>query len=263
MRQCCRLLELTRSMFYYKSQMNPQEALRMRLKEVAAARPRFGYQRLTVLLRREGWHVNHKRIHRLYREEGLQLRLKTKKKKRVTAPRVPLTKATQPDERWAMDFVHDRLVGGKSYRVLTIIDLYTRESLATYANFSIRAPRVVEVLEELRQKGRVPKSITTDNGSEFISKELDTWAYLKGIALDFITPGKPTENGYIESFNGRLRDECLNMSLFFSLADARRNIAQWRRDYNQFRPHSSLGGLAPCEFWEKEKQMESSQNFLH
>jgi putative transposase len=185
-----------------------------------------------------------------------------RKKKLVSAARVPLKEASRPDERWSMDFVHDRLIGGRQFRVLTVIDLYTRESLALHVDFSIKGAQVVSVLEALRQRQRVPSAITVDHGSEFISKELDLWAHLTGVSLDFIRPGKPTENAYIESFNGRLRDECLNTALFFSLADARRCIAKWQDDYNQFRPHSSLGGLSPCEFWDREKQGGNAEIFL-
>lgn len=186
-----------------------------------------------------------------------------RKKKIRSAARVPLPDATAPDERWSMDFVHDTLARGKRYRVLTIIDLYTRESVATHVDFSIKAPQVVDVLDALRRQGRTPKAITVDNGSEFTSKELDAWAHIVGVSLDFIRPGKPTENGYIESFNGRLRDECLNASLFFSLADAKRLINEWRHDYNQFRPHSALRGLAPCQFWEQQTNRSDASNFLN
>jgi putative transposase len=214
-------------------------------------------------LRREGWKVNKKRVYRLYKEEGLELRMKKKKQRIASAARVPLRKPGAPDERWSMDFVHDKLAGGRRFRVLTIIDLYTRESLATHVDFSIKAPQVVAVLDALRRNGRTPGAITVDNGSEFVSKELDAWAYVVGVSLDFIRPGKPTENGYIESFNGRLRDECLNASLFFTIADAKELINRWRHDYNQFRPHSALRGLAPCQFWEMENNRDCTSDFLY
>lgn len=190
----------------------------MRLKELAAARPRFGYLRLHMLLRREGWRVNRKRVYRLYREEGLQVRTKKRKKKIVTQVRTPQSEATRQDERWSMDFVSDQLVGGRRFRVLTLIDLYSRECLALRAGFSLKGGDVADVMDGLKRNGRKPKTITVDNGSEFASKELDTWSYLNDVKLDFIRPGKPVENCYIESFNGKLRDECLNMNLFFTLA---------------------------------------------
>ena len=222
-------------------------ALRMRLKELAGARPRYGYLRLHTLLRREGWRVNRKRIYRLYLEEGLQLR--TRKRKRYAVhPRVPLTKPTRRDERWSMDLMHDQLAGGKRYRILTLVDLHTRECLVLRANFSLKASDVVEALEQLRLQGRKPGAITVDNGSEFSSKLLEAWAFSNGVKLDFIRPGKPVENAYIESFNGRLRDECLNVNLFFSLALAREELMKWKEDYNNVRPHGGLGGIPPREF---------------
>jgi putative transposase len=204
--------------------------------------------------------VNKKRIYRLYKEEKLSLRIK-RKKRTSSSVRVPLTQASTANERWSMDFVHDTLAGGKKFRVLTIMDLYTRECLATYVDFSIKAPQVGMVLESLKIEGRKPKAITVDNGSEFSSKEIDYWAHKNGVLLDFITPGKPTENGFIESFNGRLRDECLNASLFYTLQEADKVINEWRQDYNQFRPHGSLGGLAPCEFWDQQKNEVTTQTF--
>jgi putative transposase len=217
----------------------------MRLKELAAARPRFGYLRLHMLLRREGWRVNRKRVYRLYREEGLQVRTKKRRKKIATRVRAPQSEATSRDERWSMDFVSDQLVGGRRFRVLTLVDLYSRECLAMRAGFSIKGGDVAAVLDGLKRNGRKPKTITVDNGSEFTSKELDTWSYLNDVKLDFIRPGKPVENCYIESFNGKLRDECLNMNLFFTLAQVEQTMRNWLHDYNHVRPHRSLGGVPP------------------
>ena len=217
----------------------------MRLKELAAARPRFGYLRLHMLLQREGWRVNRKRVYRLYREEGLQVRTKKRKKKIATRVRAPQSEATRCDERWSMDFVTDQLVGGRRFRVLTLVDLYSRECLALRAGFSLKGGDVAAVLDGLKRNGRKPKTITVDNGSEFTSKELDTWSYLNDVKLDFIRPGKPVENCYIESFNGKLRDECLNMNLFFTLAQVEQTMRNWLHDYNHVRPHRSLGGVPP------------------
>ena len=221
--------------------------LRTRLKELAAARPRYGYMRLYLLLRREGWKVNRKRIYRLYLEEGLQLRTKHRKKCASQA-RVPLPEASRPDERWSMDFVSDRLAGGKRFRILTITDQYSRECLALTAGFSLKADDVLSTLETLKHDERRPNAITVDNGSEFTSRQLDIWAYLNQVQLDFIRPGKPVENAYIESFNGRLRDECLNTHLFFSLAEVHSELERWRVDYNTVRPHSAIGQISPVEY---------------
>ncbi len=208
----------------------------MRLKELAAARPRFGYLRLHMLLRREVWGVNRKRVYRLYREEGLQVRTKKRRKKLATRVRASQSEATSRDARWSMDFVSDQLVGGRQFRVLTLVDLYSRECLALRAGFSLKRGDVAAVLDGLKRNGRKPKTITVDNGSEFTSKELDTWSYLNDVKLDFIRPGKPVENCYIESFNGKLRDEYLNMNLFFTLTQVEQTMRNWLHDYNQVRP---------------------------
>lgn len=219
----------------------------MRLRELAASRVRFGYRRLTVLLKREGWAVNAKRIYRLYSEEGLTVRTK-QRKKAASHQRVPQGLATRPNHRWSMDFVSDRLVDGRWFRVLTVVDQFTRECLLLLADSSLSGEKVAAALECVVGDRGGPKSITVDNGSEFASRAMDTWAYRHGIQLDFIRPGKPVENGYIESFNGRLRDECLNVNLFFTLADAREKLERWRQDYNLARPHSALGDQAPTQF---------------
>lgn len=191
--------------------------------------------------------MNHKRVYRLYLEEGLLVRT-LKRKKYARRPRIPLPQATQPDERWSRDFVTDTLVNGRRFRVLTVVDLYSRECLLLAADFSLKAPKVVAALEQLCQGGRRPQAITVDNGSECVSKDVETWPYLRKVKLDFIRPGRPVENAYIESFNGKLRDECLNAYLFFSLVAVRQTLALWQEDYNTQRPHLSLGGLSPSEF---------------
>jgi len=219
----------------------------MSLKELAASRPRFGCRRLYILLRREGWVVNHKRIHRLYKQMGLQLFLR-KKKKRPSHSRVPLDTPTVPNQRWSMDFICDVLESGRRFRILTVIDLFSRECLALKAGVSLTAERVVCFLEELRRHCGIPQAITVDNGSEFISRKMDAWAYYHGVKLDFIRPGKPVENAFIESFNGRLRDECLNTNVFHSFSDAQEKLDAWRYDYNTRRPHSSINDLTPAEY---------------
>ena len=219
----------------------------MRLRDLAGSRVRYGYRRLTVLLRREGWTVNTKRIYRLYREEGLQVRT-AKRAKRASHTRVPLPQPIRANQRWSMDFVSDRFSDGRWFRILTVIDQYTRECLSVYADRSQTGEKVVEQIKRLVKLRGVPESITTDNGSEFAGQAMDGWAHQAGVKLDFIRPGRPVQNGYIESFNGRLRDECLNGEIFFSLTDAREKLERWRRDYNEKRPHTALADRTPEEF---------------
>ena len=219
----------------------------MRIRELAGSRVRYGYRRLTVLLRREGWVVNTKRVYRLYHEEGLQVRTK-KRRKRAAHVRVPLPEAARPNQRWSMDFVSDRLTDGRWFRILTVVDQYTRECLCMHADRSQSGEKVVAHMKRLTAMRGVPESITTDNGSEFAGQAMDVWAHQAGVKLDFIRPGRPVQNGYIESFNGRLRDECLNTEVFSSLVDAQKKLARWQRDYNETRPHSALADRTPEEF---------------
>jgi putative transposase len=231
----------------YQHHRDPQEGLRVRLRELAASRVRYGYRRLTVLLKREGWPVNAKRIYRLYTEEGLIVRT-TQRKKRAQRQRVPQGSAVRRNQKWSMDFVAQRLADGRWMRVLTVVDQFTRECLALFANASLNGEKVAVVLDRIVAERGAPQSITVDNGTEFASKAVDLWAYQNAVYLDFIRPGRPVENGYIESFNGRLRDECLNVEVFFSVAEARHKLALWRQDYNYHRPHSSLADRTPAEF---------------
>jgi putative transposase len=238
---------MQRSSYYYRKRADPQTELRVRLKDLAGVRVRYGYRRLHVLLKREGWSINHKRVYRLYKLEGLSLRLKTKKK-RVSALRVLLPVATAPNECWSMDFVADRLASGQQIRMLTLVDNFSRVSPAIEVDFSLTGKRVVEVLERLKFSYGLPKTIKVDNGSEFISKALDGWAHHNKVKLEFSRPGKPTDNAFIESFNGRLRQECLNQNWFTTLDDARQIVEAWRQDYNEFRPHSALKQQTPSNF---------------
>jgi putative transposase len=219
----------------------------MRIKEIAASRVRYGYKRIHVLLRREGWVVNHKRVYRIYCEEGLNVRSKTRRK-RISGARIPREDIKYINQCWAMDFVSDALFNGKRFRALTIIDVYSRECLSLYADKKITGEKVVMALETICCERGAPERIKVDNGPEFISKVLDTWAYSANITLDFSRPGKPTDNAHIESFNGSLRDECLNVNWFLSIEDVRGKLESWRADYNEFRPHSSLGNLTPKDF---------------
>jgi putative transposase len=238
---------LDRSTMTYRSRRDPQDALRMRLHQLAASRVRFGYRRLTVMLRREGWMVNPKRIYRLYTEDGLAVRTKVRKKIARRA-RVPMQRATRPNEKWSMDFVAARLLDGRWFRVLTVVDQFTRECVLLLADSSLTGHKVAVALSQALVERGAPRSITVDNGTEFVSKAMDVWAYQHGVQLDFIRPGRPVENSYIESFNGRLRDECLNVEVFFTLADVREKLEHWREDYNQVRPHSALNDQSPQTF---------------
>ena len=238
---------LQRSVFYYRSERRDRSGLAMRIKELAMSRIRFGYQRIAVLLRREGWEVGKKLVYRLYREQGLQVRTK-RRKKLASQSRGTLELAKASNERWSMDFVTDRLEDGRYFRVLTMLDQYDRTSLGLIAAGSFSGTKVSAYLDEIAQLRGYPQSITCDNGPEFCSRAFDRWAHLHKIRIDYIRPGKPVENGYIESFNARLRDECLNVTLFESLSDAKEKLEAWRQDYNQNRPHSSLGNLAPTTF---------------
>ena len=212
---------------------DPQGELRLRLKELAASRVRYGYRRLHVLLRREGWPVNHKRIYRLYRLEGLVIRQKTPRRKRSSRYRGDRLEITQANQTWAMDFVSDTLFNGTPIRILTVVDCHTRESLSVEPRASFPAYRVVEALDRIARQRGLPKTIRCDNGPEFAGRVLDQWAYFNGVELDFSRPATPTDNAYIESFNARLRQELLNASWFLSLADARARMEAWRKEYNE------------------------------
>ena len=214
-------------------------------------RVRYGYRRIYTLMRREGWGVNHKRVYRLYRLAGLNLRTKKPKRHRSVAPRENLPDVKSPNDRWVMDFMSDQLFIGRRFRALTVMDLFTRECLAIKLGQSIRGEDVAGVLDRLVVLHGPPKRIQTDNGSEFISKALDRWAYIHNVSLDFSRRGKPTDNAFIESFNGSFRDECLNVHWFLSLADAEEKVEKWRWDYNNFRPHSSLGDVPPRTYIEQ------------
>lgn len=252
-RQSCQVMRVNRGAYRRQPTRDEQAFLRMRIKEIASTRIRYGYRRIHVLLLREGWQVNHKRVYRLYKEEGLNLRNKSKRKS-ISAPRAPEKGlASAINDCWAMDFVSDQLYNGKRFRALTILDMYSRESLDIFADKSIKGEAVAYVLDELKEKRGLPKRIKVDNGPEFISRALDAWAYFNKVKLDYSRPGTPTDNAYIESFNGSFRDECLNVNWFMSLEDARDKIERWRMDYNEFRPHSALTYLTPAEFARKSR----------
>jgi putative transposase len=247
-RRACRLVGVARSSYRYRSVATDQSALRIRLRDLATTRVRYGYRRLHILLRREGWQVNHQRVYRLYQEEGLGIRAK-RRKKRISAARVLPPSACRPQERWSMDFLTDSLVDGQRFRILTIVDTVSRVSPAIAIGTSLPGERVVALLDRLRSTVGVPQRIAIDNGPEFISKALDAWAYGNGVQLEFSRPGKPTDNAFVESFNGRFRDECLNQHWFASLEEVRQTVEEWRIDDYTERPHRALGQKTPAA-WE-------------
>ncbi len=244
-RRVCGLLVLAESSFRYVSRQN-DEPLRERLLEAAREKPRWGYRRLQIVLDQRGEHVNHKRIYRVYREAGLLIRRKARKRlRREGSPRPALD---GPNQEWALDFVHDAAESGRKFRALSVVDPYTRECLALEVDTSMGSRRVTRVLEGIIAERGVPQAIRSDNGPEFTSRHFLGWGMERKIELVHIEPGKPVQNAHVESFHGKLRDECLNASWFANLFEARRKIAAWRKEYNEERPHSSLGYRTPAAF---------------
>jgi putative transposase len=239
------VLEVETSTYHYKSRRHDQAGLEARIKDICATRVRYGYRRVHVMLCREGWKVNTKKVYRIYNELGLQLRNKRSKRRVKAKLREDRRPATQPNETWSMDFVHDQLATGKKIRVLTVVDTFSRFSPIIDPRFSYRAEDVVASLEQSCAVVGYPKTIRVDHGSEFMSRDLDLWAYANGVTLDFSRPGKPTDNAFIEAFNGRFRSECLNAHWFLTLADAREKLEAWRRYYNEVRPHGAIGNKVP------------------
>jgi len=229
----------------------------MRIKEIAAVRVRYGYKRIHILLKREGWKVNHKRVYRLYCQDGLNLRAKRPKRRVSAAHRVGRPPVVSVNESWSTDFVTDSLFNGRRFRALTLVDNFSRECLAIEVGQHLRGEDVVNTLKRVKSVRGIPRSIRLDNGPEFISKELDRWAYENGVILDYSRPGKPIDNALAESFNGSFRDECLNTNWFLSLEDAREKIEAWRQDYNEWRPHSSLDNLTPRQYIEEQAGQKS------
>jgi putative transposase len=247
-RHACRLMGRGRSTNRYQARKAERDAaLRKRLRELAAKRMRFGYRRLTAMLVREGMPINHKRVYRLYREEGLAMRIRQRRRIRWSGV-VASPAAARPNQRWSMDFVSDCMSTGKVIRMLTLVDDCTRECPAIEVDTSLGGLRVRRVLDRIASERGLPEAIGLDNGPEFRGRALAAWSEERRVRLEFIQPGKPVQNAYVESFNGRLRDECLNANWFTSLSDARRKIETWRQDYNEQRPHSSLNYLPSAEF---------------
>ena len=256
-RRACRLVGVGRSTVRYRPRRGDDGALRARLRELAAERPRFGYRRLHALLRREGIVVNHKRVARLYRAEGLAVRGR-KRKARSRMRRGRPTAPERANAQWALDFVEDALASGRKIRLLSVLDVFTREALALEVNTSLPGRTVVRVLDRLGQERPLPDLVVLDNGPELISRVLEEWAHRHAVTLHFIDPGKPIQNAHCESFHGRLRDECLNEHWFLGLGDARQIVEAWRQDYNRHRPHSALGYQTPAEFAQRAARAAAS-----
>jgi putative transposase len=246
-RRACRTIGVERTSIRYRSRRPDDSAVRKRLRELAAVRRRFGWRRLHVLLSREGVHVNHKKLRRLYIEERLQVRRRGGRK-RALGTRAPMVLPQGPNQRWSLDFVSDTLTDGRRFRILAVVDDYTRECLCLVADTSLSGQRVARELDALIARRGRPLSCVSDNGTELTSMAILRWSQASGVDWHYIAPGKPTQNAFIESFNGRLRDELLNETLFTSLAHARVALEEWRRDYNTERPHSALGNLTPIAY---------------
>ena len=256
--RACRLVGLQTSTYYYQSYSSrDDEGLKQKLIELAQVRIRWGLPRLFVLVRREGFMDNYKRVKRIYNKAGLQIQNRRKKKIRSHL-RLVLPEPQKPNHIWSMDFVSDALSDQRRFRCFTLVDDFTRESIVIETDRSLRSEKIVRVLNQLKINRGLPEMIVCDNGPEFISQNLDVWAYQNKVQLKFIQPGKPVQNAYIESFNGRLRDECLNQHWFMSLNEAKEEIESWRKDYNQNRPHRSLKMKTPNQFAKEYEMMLTS-----
>ena len=251
-RRACRTAVVAESTLRYQSRREPRTELRLRIREIAQVRVRYGYRKILVLLKREGWKIGKKLVYRLYCEEGLTLRHKPRRRRCAARNRRERVKPAAPNEVWSVDFVADQLADGRRFRALTVVDVFTRESLAIEVGQSLKGEDVVRVLSRISSQREVPKTLFCDNGAEFTSQAMDLWAYHAGVRIDFSRPGKPTDNAYVESFNGTLRMECLDTHWFGSLTDAKVIIEAWRREYNESRPHRAHGERTPheiaCEF---------------
>ena len=249
-RRACQLTRQHRSTQRKRSTRDPLTALRQRMHEIVAARIRFGYRRVHILLKREGWQVGKNVVYRLYREEGLCLRPKRPRRRKMAVHREARCQPSRPNQAWSMDFVHDELSNGNKIRLLTVVDIYTREALAIEVGSRLRGEDVVRVLNRLVYLRGRPDAVFCDNGAEFTGQIVDLWAYHHKVRMDFARPGTPTDNAHIESFNGSLRDEFLNVNWFATLAEAQKLAEAWRRDYNESRPHMAHNGKTPAEIAE-------------
>jgi putative transposase len=262
-RRACRIVRQHRSMQYYRSCKDPKTALRLRMRELAQVRMRYGYRRLHVLLRREGWPLGKDQAYRVYTEESLQLRSRRPRRRKMVIGRRERYVAKRANQAWSMDFVADQLVSGTTFRALTIVDVFTREALCIEVGQRLRGEHVVGACNRIAATRGAPARIFVDNGSEFSGRLLDLWAYHMKAHLDFSRPGKPTDNAFVESFNGSLRDECLNVHWFETLDEAKATIEAWRIDYNESRPHQALKDLTPKEYALKTRSIEVIQDLNH
>jgi len=247
-RHVCKVLEIGRTTHRYQGRKEQWIELRMRMREIAQTRVRYGYRMIRVLLNREGWKAGKDLVYRLYKEEGLGLRKRPTGRRRAVVHRHERFRPTGPNQVWAMDFVSDQLSDGRRFRSLTIVDIYTRESLAIDSGQSLRGEDVVRVLNRLKEQRGLPQMLFCDNGAEFTGQMMDLWAYRNGVKIDFSRPGKPTDNAFCESFNGTFRAECLETNWFVSLPEAKQIIEAWRQEYNESRPHRALADRTPAEF---------------
>ena len=247
-RRACALTRQHRSTQRKPSRRDPRLELRQRMHEIAQTRIRYGYRRIQIMLRREGWPISRNLVYRLYREEGLALRSKRPRRRKMVVYREVRIKPSRPNQVWSLDFVHDQLSGGQKFRILTVVDVYSREGLAIEVDYRLKAENVVEVLNRLVRQRGAPKFLFADNGAEFTGHLVDLWAYHHNVRIDFSRPGKPTDNAFIETFNGSLRDECLNLHWFDNLVEAKHLIEAWRIDYNVSRPHMGIGNIPPKEY---------------
>lgn len=247
-RRACALTRQHRSTQRKPSIRDPRTEVRLRMHEIVRTRIRYGYRRVHIMLRREGWTVGRNLVYRLYREEGLSLRAKRPRRRKMVVHREARCRPRKPNEAWSLDFIHDELSNGKKFRALTVVDVFSREGLAIEVGHRLRGEHVVDVLNRLVRCRGAPKYLFADNGAEFTGHLVDLWAYHHGTRIDFSRPGKPTDNAFIETFNGSLRDECLNIHWFETIAEARRLIEAWRIDYNESRPHMALGNIPPSEY---------------
>ena len=252
-RRACKLIGLSRNTLRYEAMPDKDKELRERLKELAEQRRRSGCQLFHAIAKREGLVINHKRTERIYKEAGLALKIR-RRKKRASCARVEIPRAEKRNELWGLDFLHDSMGQGRKLKILPILDTHSKECHRIEVDRSIGGQRVTSVLSEVASIHGLSENIVIDNGPEFISNVMDEWAYTREVTLHFIRPGKPVDNAFMESFNARLREECLNLNWFRSIEHARRVIEEWRIDYNETRPHSSLGFLTPKEFAQKEEE---------
>lgn len=259
MRRACRLVKQTRSMQYYHSVKDARHDLRARMHEIARTRVRYGYRRIHILLKREGWKMGRNQAYRIYAEEQLQLRSKLPKRRKMVVARRTRFQPRAINEVWSLDFVSDQLVDGARFRMLTVVDVFSREALAVDVGQRLRAEHVVATLNRPVAKRGVPKYLFADNGSEFSGRLTDLWAYHHKVRIDFSRPGKPTDNCYVETFNGSLRDECLNVHWFETMEEAKVIIEAWRCDYNETRPHMALNDVAPEEY-ARQSGVQSVEN---